>query len=145
MYGYLKVAVFLILTSILLLGLACRTTTPPQSIPTPIAIPATELYDYFLREKEQNPTRLKDRVERNQIRRLTIVISKIEGRRIQQHFGKLAFDTDPYIECEFEDERRVLPLNVGQSIDVYGTLYEAFDGRFLRPDSKAVKFRDCHY
>ena len=72
-----------------------------------------------------------------------MTISKIDGKKVQQHFELLYGDTDSYLECEFSNESSVLRLNVGQMISVYGVLSEAFDKRRFRPDSKAVKLRDC--
>ena len=65
-----------------------------------------------------------------------MVITKIEGRKIQQHFAQPLGEPDQYIECEFKDENQVIPLNVDQSIDVYGKLHEAFKGKRLWPNSK---------
>ena len=108
-------------------------------------MPSKWLYDRLLEEKDLNPTRLKSRLDNKQTLRLTIEISKIDGKKIQQHFERLSLEPDRYIECEFKGERFVLPLNVGQSVNVYGRLHEAFDSRWLRPDSKAVKLKDCYY
>ena len=147
MYGYSTVLIVMILTAISLLALACKTTNLPTSAPrpTPTAVTSKWLYNGLLAEKDGNPTRLKNRVERKEIWRFTIIISKIEGKRIQEHFDELMAATDPYIECEFKSERQIISLNVGQSVDVYGTLYEAFKAKQFWPDGKAVKFRNCYY
>ena len=147
MHGYSTVALFAILTTVSLLSVACGNSGSSliAPTPTPTAIRAKALYDALLSEKERNPTRLEARVEQKQTLRVTIKITKIEGRRIQEHLDAGLDKLDDYIECEFNNERLVIPLNVGQSVDVYGRLHEAFKNKFLFIPGDALKFRSCYY
>ncbi len=141
------IALLVFLTVVLLFTLGCRNRETSQSVPTatPTAVPAKWLYDGYHADKQRNPTRLDARIERGELWRFQLIISNIEGSRIQEHFTRVMGGTDSYIECEFENENWVMRLNIGQTVKVYGRLHEAFKDRMIWPDSKAVKFRDCHY
>ena len=140
--------IFSILTVTTLAGLGCSMSEQglqsPTAIPTPTPtpMPGKVLHDRLLAETVDNPTRLKNRVENRQLIRFTIQISSIEDSRIRQYFNG---NSGSYIECEFKHERSVLNLNRGQTVNVYGFLDEAFDKKFMRPDSNSIKFRDCGF
>ena len=120
-------------------------TATPVPTPTPVAIPSQQVYDYLKEEKDGNSTNFKHIVKGRPTWRFDIKISDIQDNRIQEHFNRPSVEPDSYIECEFKDELAILNLRKGNTYSVYGTLYEAFDNRLLRPDSKAIKFRNCRF
>ena len=141
------VALLGVLTNILFFALGCGNSKTLQATPTatPTAVSARWLYDGYHSDKQRNQTRLDARVRQNELWRFQLTISNIEGSRIQEHFTRVVGETDSYIECEFENENWVMRLNIGQTVNVYGKLHEAFKDRLIWPDSKAVKFRSCYY
>lgn len=132
------------------LALACGAATPkptPTPLPTPQAV--EQLYQFFMSEKTSNPSRLEKRVDNGGIFGFTGNISKIEGSKIQFHISEQSVGKDKYVECDLGDIDRVLSLNTGMPVTVYGRLDKAFPSGILRnygfKDSRAVKFKGCKF
>ena len=140
-------------------AMACLAMTLPIScqqapqLPAPVSV--QEVYQDYSRDKEENPTRLKSRVDSGEISAFSGYIWKIDGKSLQFLIkeGKVeellseegASARDAYVQCEFPEETSVVRFNLGQRVTVYGNLDEAFDEGMFRVtgDGRAIKFKDC--
>ncbi len=132
----------------LALILACGEVAPtPMPTPTPTAQPVEGLYQFFLDEQEKNPQRLEKRADDGESFGFTGRISKIDGSVIQFVISEQSVGKDSYVECDLESSDKVLPLNIGDQVTVYGYLDKAFPTGMLKglgfKDNKAIKFKDC--
>lgn len=125
----------------LALATACRQNQLPA------IEPVENLYQKLELEKSTNPTRLEDRVDRNEVRSFSGTISDIKGKSIQFHIDEKMLERDDFVECAFPSEDDILSLDIDQEVTVYGNLHEAFSGGLFGAtgDSRAVKFKDCAF
>ena len=122
MHILLKVGVAIIATFIVGSLLACEQEAP-RPTPTPVPIERVEdVYAFYQQEKGANPTRLKARIERKEIRAFQGVVNKIDGSKLQFLHKEELFGKDRYLECEFEHENQVVSFNRGQEAQVVGRL-----------------------
>ena len=125
------------------LATACR----QQQIQLPPIVPVEELHQGFEEEKLNNSVRLNRRVDSEEVYAFSGNISEIKGNAIQFLIDERDRGRDAFVECAFPSETYVLRLNLGQSVEVYGKLHEAFSGGLFGAtgDSRAVKFKDCAF
>ena len=108
----------------------------PAAPTFPPSVSFIELFEFYQQEKENNPTRLKNRVEAEELRVFNGPISNIDGSKIQFHVQRIIGGRDRYVECEFSTERSVLSLNVGDQVTVYGNLDDV---------NSVVRFKGCGF
>ena len=116
-------------------------------MPTPTPRPVENLYQFLASEKQSNETRLGKRVENNEIFGFTGKITEIEDAKIQFHIKERYVMKDEYVECQFNSRNKVLSLNKGSLVTVYGNLDKAFPtgklGDIGFKDNRALKFKNC--
>ena len=147
MESALKIITTAVVAVVLLSLLACSEGQPSPT-PTPVPVERVEdVYADYQREKAANPTRLESRIDRKEVRAFQGTIDKIDGSKIQFVINERVGGKDEYVECDLEDSKRVLSINVGNLVTVAGKLDEAFPGGKLKDlgfkDNRAVKFKDC--
>ena len=77
------VMILLMASAMTMSTLACARPTPT---PTPTPIAADALYNFYVEEEMNNPTRLQGRIDRGEIRRFTMTITAIEDDKVQLHW-----------------------------------------------------------
>lgn len=85
-------------------------------------VPVEAFYAGMHTEKNNNPTRMEESIEKGGVYGVVGIITNITDSKIQFHIQKTLLEQDQYVECEFPDERDVLQFNKGENVQVSGKL-----------------------
>lgn len=119
-------------------ALACdMSPADPDPTPTPVPIePVEQIYAFYQKEKDVNETRLKERIDRREMRAFHGDVDKIDGTKVQflHTANPNPLGKDTYVECKFQDEQQVWTLDKGKAATVVGMLASV---------NGTVKFDNC--
>ncbi len=123
--------------------LACQNPSEPTSVPTPPSV--DEVYRALEQEKTSNVARLRTREDNRESMRFRGNITRIGEGEIRFYVEPpMTLAEDLYVECNFQSNRSIASVNVGDEVTVQGELARAFRGRFFWfGETRAVVFEDC--
>ena len=123
--------------------LACQNPSAQTPVPTPPRV--EEVYRALEQEKFSNVARLRTREENREAFRFRGNITGIAEKEVRFYIEPpKSLAEDLYIECNFNSNKQIASLTLGDEVTVQGEMVRAFRGRlFGIGETQAVIFENC--